>query len=279
MKLGSSNFFNFTQFKLFMTSTLIKYSRLHKYSICHRLSDWMYYIICGHWPMLFFPFSLSLQIWLHQGFSQTFQMNGNLFFWIKVEIDVTVAVHQSCDIIWWKTAEILEHCCQCQIWCNGTFANMSAEKLDMDALQLKWWARKRSCLFGETFSSLEGEFPPDMEASTVQIFTKQPGLRGVEILLSNANWKVSANKEQMLFPQILASNADVAAKSADDPIFWYRGRSYFNCNPIFSSTQWNVFRQYHLNLQEKCATHLRCILPVYVAKSTFFLLLCFEVVL
>ena len=37
--------------------------------------------------------------------------------------------------------------------------------------------------------------------------------------LSNANWKVSANKEQMLFSQILASNADVAAKSADDPIF------------------------------------------------------------
>ena len=65
MKLGSSNFFNFTQFKLFMTSTLIKYSRLHKYSICHRLSDWMYYIICGHWPMLFFLFILSLQIWLH----------------------------------------------------------------------------------------------------------------------------------------------------------------------------------------------------------------------
>ena len=40
-----------------------------------------------------------------------------------------------------------------------------------------------------------------------------------------------------------------------------------------------VFRQYHLNLQEKCATHLRCILSVYVAKSTFFLLLCFEAVL
>ena len=125
---------------------------------------------------------------------------------------------------------------------------MSAEKLDMDALQLKWWARKRSCLFGETFSSLEGEFPPDMEASTVQISTKQPGLRGVEngfkrswdiIDLSNANWKVSANKEQMLFSPILASNADVAAKSADDPILWYRGRFYFNCNPIFSSTQWN----------------------------------------
>ena len=97
--------------------------------------------------------------------------------------------------------------------------------------------------------------------------------------LSNANWKVSANKEQMLFSQILPSNADVAAKSADDPIFWYRGRFYFNCNPIFSSTQWNVFRQYHLNLQEKCAIHLRCILPVYVAKSTFYLLLCFEAVL
>ena len=28
-----------------------------------------------------------------KGFSQTFQMNGNLIFWIKVEIDVTVAVH------------------------------------------------------------------------------------------------------------------------------------------------------------------------------------------
>ena len=125
---------------------------------------------------------------------------------------------------------------------------MSAEKLDMDALQLKWWARKRSCLFGETFSSLEGEFPPDMEANKVQISTKQPALRRVEngfkrrwdiIDLSNANWKVSANKEQMLFPQILPSNADVAAKSPDDPILWYRGRFYFNSNPIFSSTQWN----------------------------------------
>ena len=127
---------------------------------------------------------------------------------------------------------------------------MSAEKLDMDALQLKWWARKRSCLFGETFSSLEGEFPPDMEASTVQISRKQPGLRGDEILfyiVSNANWKVSANKEQMLFPQILASNADVAENQPMTQFSDIAAASISTAIQFSAQLNETVFRQYHLN--------------------------------
>ena len=282
MKLGSSNFFNFTQFKLFMISTLIKYSRLHKYSICHRLSDWMYYIICGHWPMLFFPFSLSLQIWLHhERFFSDVSDEWKPYFLDKGG--------NRCDC-----------CCSSIMWYHlmVNFRNHRA-LLSMSNLMQREFCQYvggktwHGCVAVEMMSSQAFLFVRrNIFLARRWIPTRYGGEHGADLHqtawftrrwdimdLSNANWKVSANKEQMLFPQILASNADVAAKSADDPIFWYRGRFYFNSNPIFSSTQWNVFRQYHLNLQEKCAIHLRCILPVYVAKSTFFLLLCFEVVL